>query len=126
MGENLAQPSLLVEVEGSSRRRVAPASIFAVSIYRTGMPLLADLDTKKNDSNRSRLYLVPEAGLTRSTLRMLLGVAPRRRVAPAPKLLAQFVELGCRFSLTSTPKKTTPIGAVYNMVPEAGLEPARF
>ena len=57
--------------------------------------------------------MVPEAGLTRSTLRMLLGVAPRRRVAPAPKLLSQFVEPGCRFSPTSTPKKTTPIGVVY-------------
>ena len=36
---------------------------------------------------------------------MLLGVTPRRRVAPAPKLLSQFVEPGCRFSPTSTQKK---------------------
>ena len=85
----------------------------AVSICRTGMPFLANLYTKKNDSSWSRLYLVPEAGLTRSILTMLLGVAPRRRAAPAPKLLSQFVELECRFSPTSIPKKTTPVGAVY-------------
>ena len=53
----MAQPSLLVEVEVSSRRRVAPASIFAVSIYRTGILLLGDFgvkgDTKETPTKKA-------------------------------------------------------------------------
>jgi hypothetical protein len=49
--------------------------------------------TNKNTHLEGGCYcLVPEAGLTRSILEILLGVLPRRRVAPASKLLTQFVE----------------------------------
>ena len=73
------------------------------------------------------MNLVPEAGLTRSILWILLGVLPRLRVALASKLLAQFVE---PYAISRRPydtnKNTHLRGGCYCLVPEAGLEPARF
>jgi hypothetical protein len=66
--------------------------------------------------------LVPEAGLTRSILEILLGVLPRRRDAPASKLLAQFVEPNAvSRRLHDTNSNTHLKGGCYCLVPEAGL-----
>ena len=116
----------------TSRGFTPPSRCFGVQIVgtfcRTNAVSHRLYNTNKNTHLKGGCYcLVPEAGLTRSILGILLGVSPRRRDASASKLLAQFVEPNAvSRRLYDTNKNTHLRGGCYCLVPEAGLEPARF
>ena len=90
------------------------------------MSFLADpmAQTKTPTLTGGCYCLVPEAGLTQSILLMLFGVSPRlRRPNCSRNWSNRMPFLADPMAQTKTPTLT---GGCYCLVPEAGLEPARF